>query len=253
MRKLMIAGNWKMNKSPSEAVVLAENFDQKMIKDLRVEVVIAPTLLSLPVVVQKLKNNNSNIRVYAQNCYFKDEGAYTGEVSAKMLKSERVDGVIIGHSERRQIFNESNFLVNEKVKAAINVGLQVILCVGETLIEREEHHVESVIAEQLLEGLAGINDLSSLVIAYEPVWAIGTGKTATPDQAEEVHQFIRKFISDRFNGEMADKCRILYGGSVKASNANELLAKPNIDGALIGGASLKEEEFLSIIDIASRL
>ncbi len=248
----MIAGNWKMNKSPREAVVLAEKINMQLSKDLNVEVVIAPTLLSLPGVIQRLATNKA-LKIYAQNCYCKDEGAYTGEVSAKMLKAAAVEGVIIGHSERRSIFKETNALINEKIKAALNHQLSVIFCLGETLAERENGQFKAVIKEQLLEGLSGIESLASVVIAYEPVWAIGTGKTATPNQAEEAHQLIRALLAERFNEAEADQVRILYGGSVNANNARQLLTQPNIDGALIGGASLKEDEFLSIIKTGNQL
>ena len=193
----------------------------------------------------------SEVQLVAQNCHYENDGAFTGEVSARMILAVGCSSVIIGHSERRQYFGETNATVNLRVKKALSEGLKVILCVGETLAEREGGVMETVISSQVREGLEGISDISAIVIAYEPVWAIGTGKTATSAQAEEVHLFIRTLISELYGPTAAEKLRIQYGGSVKPSNAAELFAMPNIDGGLIGGASLDAADFVAIVKAAS--
>lgn len=249
MRKKIVVGNWKMNNTIAESVELATAIAEKVGNGLmNCEVGIAPAFTALSEVGKVI--DWSDIRLAAQNCHFEDEGAYTGEVSAKMLFSVGCSQVILGHSERRQLFGETNGVVNRKVKKALAENLGVILCVGETLEEREAGVTESVITIQVTEGLAGVSDISTLVIAYEPVWAIGTGKTATSAQAEEVHASIRATVAGLYGQNVADHLRIQYGGSVKPSNAAELFAMPNIDGGLIGGASLKVEDFLAIVQAA---
>ena len=195
--------------------------------------------------------DGSEIQLVAQNCHYENDGAYTGEVSARMLNAAGCASVIIGHSERRQYFGETNATVNLRVKKALSEGLNVILCVGETLAERESGVTDAVVSSQVREGLAGISDISSIVIAYEPVWAIGTGKTASSAQAEEVHFLIRTIITELYGDIAAEALRIQYGGSVKPSNAAELFSMPNIDGGLIGGASLNATDFAAIVKAAS--
>jgi len=260
MRIPIIAGNWKMNKTVEEGVALAQTLHQELknnreIKKLEVtlEIIIAPTFTSLRKIAETLKD--SFISVCAQDMFWEDDGAFTGEVSAPLLKNAGVKYVIIGHSERRQLFQEVDEAVNKKIKASLKHGLIPIFCIGETLVERDAGKVEEVITNQLFGGLADItqNDITKIVIAYEPVWAIGTGKTATPEQAEEVHVLIRKLLTNKFGKTHADTIRILYGGSVKPSNIKALLSKPNIDGALVGGASLKAEDFVGIVKNATEL
>ena len=250
-RRKIIAGNWKMNKTQAEARVLVED----LLKDLgrfdAAEIVLCPPYTALAAVSEKLSSpaNASNIRLGAQNLHEAPNGAFTGGISAGMLRELYVRYVIVGHSERRLYFKEDNFLINRKTKAALAAELKPIVCVGETLPEREAGAWKSVLEMQLLESLNGVpeTDLANVTLAYEPVWAIGTGKTATPAQAEEAHQWIRHIVSDRFTPAAADKIRIQYGGSVKAENAKELLSQPNIDGALVGGASLDARGFTGII------
>jgi len=238
MRKKLIAGNWKMNKTVEEAVELV-----KAIKvSEKVDILVCPPFTALDA-VSKLKK----VDVGAQNMYFEDSGAYTGEISPLMIK-ELCSYVIIGHSERRAYFGEDNSIINSKIKKALEHKLKVIVCVGEKLEEREAGKMEEVVEDHVKGALEGIDDLKEVVIAYEPVWAIGTGKTATPLEAEEAHKFIRSLISEMYSDKVASKIRVLYGGSVKPSNAKELLSKEDIDGALIGGASLKAEDFNSIIE-----
>jgi triosephosphate isomerase len=233
----LIAGNWKMNKTVKEAMELVRAIHYGLPWPGEVDVVVAPPLTALHSVAEFLKN--SYIGVAAQNIHWEGAGAYTGEVSAPFVKEAGADFVIIGHSERRQHFGETDQAVNKKIKAALKIGLTPIFCVGETLNEREAGRVNEVIERQITAGLDGItaSEMAGIVIAYEPVWAIGTGKTATPDEANEVHAVIKKLISTR----------IIYGGSVNAKNAKELLHMPNIDGALVGGASLKAEDFIEIV------
>jgi triosephosphate isomerase len=249
MRKPIIAGNWKMYKTPEQAKALAQKIraglDQAVLSGR--EVVLCPPFVDLTVVEEVVRG--SGIGLGAQNFYPKEEGAFTGEVSALMLKELGVTYVIIGHSERRQYFKEDDDFVNQKVIAALKNGLKPILCVGERLDEMEANLTEKRIETQLIGGLKNVSaeDISSLVVAYEPVWAIGTGKNATPQQAQDVHRFIRGWIAAKFGKELADRLRIQYGGSVKAENAVSLLTQPDIDGALIGGASLSADSFLAIV------
>jgi len=247
MRKIMIAGNWKMYKNVSEAVALVEGLKERVGDTGAVEVVVAPPFTALTAVHHALKG--SGIRLSAQNLYHETEGAYTGEVSPEMVRDTGCRYVILGHSERRRIFGESNETVNRKVRAALDVGLSPILCVGESLSEREEGKTMDVVGDQLRKGLAGVADqeMARIVIAYEPIWAIGTGKTATPEQANEVHSHIRNLLSEIYDTEVAARTRILYGGSVKPANARELMGCSDIDGALVGGASLTAESFAEIV------
>jgi len=242
-----IAGNWKMHKTLAEATALARDIRQGAATGRRAEVALAPPYTALAAVAQELAG--SDIRLAAQDAHWEKQGAYTGAISTLMLADVGCHYVIIGHSERRQHFGETNQTVNLKIKAVLAAGLKVILCVGETREERQAGHTIGRVEEQLREGLAGVSaGPESLVIAYEPVWAIGTGLTATPDQAQEVHAFIRQELS-RLLGD-GGPYRLQYGGSVTPANAAELLAQPDIDGALVGGASLKPELFLPIIAAA---
>ncbi|MEI8054606.1 MAG: triose-phosphate isomerase [bacterium] len=249
MRTPLIAGNWKMNKAIGEALDLAKALHHGLshADAAKLEVVVAPPYTALNKIAEFLKD--SFIGVSAQDLFWEDAGAFTGAISAPMIKDAGAEYVIIGHSERRQLFGETDSTVNKKVKAALKVGLIPIFCVGETLAEREAGKVNAVIGTQFSGGLADLTteDMKQVVIAYEPVWAIGTGKTATPGQAEEVHAMIRKMLVEKFGQAIADIVRLLYGGSVKPSNSKELLSEPNIDGALVGGASLKAEDFIGII------
>ncbi len=242
----LIAGNWKMNKTVEEAVSIVGELKSKVADIHDREVLVCPPYVSLVVMKELLKN--SKIKLGAQNMYYEKSGAFTGEISASMLKSAGCEYVIIGHSERRQLFGETNESVNKKMAAALANGLIPIVCVGETLEQRENNETFQVIEKQLKVGLAGLNqqDSSGIVIAYEPVWAIGTGKTATPQQAEEVHKFIRDTYSSMYGSESAESVRILYGGSVKSDNVSDIIKQPDIDGALVGGASLKADEFSKI-------
>ena len=251
MRRIVIAGNWKMNNNLEESQNLISKLVEGLSKDkMNCEVIICPPYTSLSLSANLIKG--SVVKLGAQNMYFEESGAFTGEISASMLKSTGCEYVILGHSERRSIFGEKDELINKKIKKALNSDLKPIFCVGETLAERESEVTNEIIKEQVYEGLNGLseNDLGKIIIAYEPVWAIGTGKTATPNQAQEVHQFIRKLISDKFSFAAADKIVIQYGGSVKPDNAKELLSQKDIDGALVGGACLKADSFLGIIKAA---
>ena len=249
MRKKIIAGNWKMNKTPSEAVALVGDIKEKA-AGASCDVVVCPTAICIPGVVEVLKG--SNVAVGAQNVHFKESGAYTGELATNMLTEAGVDYVIIGHSERRQYFGETDETVNARTKAALAAGLIPIVCVGESLTEREQGVTDDTVRRQTKIALLNVSveDAKKVVIAYEPVWAIGTGKTATSDQADEVCGMIRKTIEELYDANTADTIRIQYGGSMNAGNAAELLAKPNIDGGLIGGASLKAEDFSVIVAAA---
>ena len=239
-RKRIIAGNWKMNMTPSEAVKLVEELKPLVVND-DVDVVYCVPAIDIVPVVEAVKG--TNVQVGAENFYIEDKGAYTGEISAPMLVDAGVKYVIIGHSERREYFKEDDAFLNKKVKKAIACGLTPILCCGETLEQREMGVTMDWIRLQIKSDLAGVaaDDVKNLVIAYEPIWAIGTGKTATSDQAEEVCKGIRELIAEVYDTDTAEAVRIQYGGSMNAGNAKELLAKPNIDGGLIGGASLKAE------------
>lgn len=249
----MIAGNWKMYKDIDEAVELANGIKRGTFDVENVEVVICPPFIDLSEVGEMLIE--TNIALGAQNCFWEKEGAFTGEVSAGMLKSVGCRYVIIGHSERRKYFNETDETVNRRIKAAIEGGLWPIVCVGETLEERETGKTMDVVKRQVKAGLGGFDEtyLDKLVIAYEPVWAIGTGKTATPFQAQEVHGMIRTLLCEVFSDDFSNSRRILYGGSVKKDNIRELMAQKDIDGALVGGASLVADSFLSMIRTTSEL
>lgn len=246
MRTKMIAGNWKMNKNIIEAVDLASRI-KKFLKNVKeTEIVICPPFVALSEVAKIIKG--TNISLGAQNMHEEEAGAFTGEVSADMLKG-LCKFVIIGHSERRQHFNETDKNVNKKIKLALTKGLRPIVCVGETLEQRNERKTEDVIEKQVIKGLDGLGklDMMKITIAYEPVWAIGTGKTAMPEQAQMVHSTIRKILIKLFGIDVASKVRILYGGSVKPENAKELMQADNIDGALVGGASLSADDFAKIV------
>ncbi len=249
MRKKIIAGNWKMNKTPSEAVALVNEIKEKVV-GAECDVVVCPTAVCIPGVIDAAKN--SNICVGAQNVHFKESGAYTGELAGNMLKEIGVKYVIIGHSERRQYFGETDETVNARTIAAIAAGLVPIVCVGESLTEREQGITDDTVRRQTKIAFLGIDgkDAENIVIAYEPVWAIGTGKTATAEQADEVCGIIRETIKGLYGSSVSEKIRIQYGGSMNAANAEELLSKPNIDGGLIGGASLKAEDFSVIVAAA---
>lgn len=252
MRKKFIAGNWKMNLTPKES----EKFLKELVpvlKEVKSDVVLCVPFVDLA--VAKLITTGTNIKIGAQNCHFEEAGAFTGEISAKMLNSMNVDYVILGHSERRAYFAETDEMINKKVKAAVKQNLKVILCVGETLDQRESNVTNDVIKNQVYKALQGIEkcDLKNIIIAYEPVWAIGTGKTATSDLAEEVCKYIRNLIKNLYNVEISDNIIILYGGSMNAKNAEELLSQEDIDGGLIGGASLKVVDFSEIVNIADKI
>lgn len=246
-RRPLIAGNWKMYKTAGEAAETAQQLVRYVGTVTDVDVMIAPTFVALPAVYAAIKN--SPIALGAQNLYWEEQGAYTGEISAPMLKSVGCRYCIIGHSERRQYFGETDETVNKKIRAAIKTGLQPVFCVGETEKERESGQTLSILDKQVKKGLEGLvsEQLDALIIAYEPVWAIGTGKTATEDQAQEVHRFIRSLVKNNFGQALSDSIRILYGGSVKPGNIAGLMAMPDIDGALVGGASLSAESFSQII------
>lgn len=249
MRKKIIAGNWKMNKTPSEAKALIAEMRDK-VAGAACDVVICPTAVCIPAAAEAAEG--SNIQIGAQNVHFAESGAYTGEVSADMLSEVGVKYVIVGHSERRQYFGETDETVNMRAKAAILKGITPIICVGESLTEREQGVTDDIVRRQTKIAFLGISaeQAESAVIAYEPVWAIGTGKTATAEQADEVCGIIRETIKELYGSSVSDKIRIQYGGSMNAKNAAELLSKPNIDGGLIGGASLKAEDFSVIVGAA---
>ena len=251
MKKFLIAGNWKMNKTRAEAVQFAEELKAKNLANAKDVCVLAPftALADLGCALE-----GSGIGFGAQNVHFKESGAYTGEVSVPMLMDLGVDYCVIGHSERREYFAETDETVNLKLKALLEAGITPILCVGESLEVREEGTAQTFVAGQVVADFEGIGpaDAAKIVIAYEPIWAIGTGKTATPEQAQEVHAFVRKMLAEIL-GPVADKIRILYGGSMKPSNAKELLEKPDINGGLIGGASLKADDFAAIAEAAASL
>ena len=252
MRKPIIAANWKMNIGPQEAEDFLSTFAGKLdnITD-EADVVIAPPFVSIPAAVGAL-HSNSAVSIAAQNVSEHDNGAFTGEISTMMLKELFVRYVIIGHSERRTIYGETNAIINAKIKKARAANLKPIFCIGETLAEREAGKLEDVLRSQITEGLAGVDekDMKETVVAYEPVWAIGTGVVATVEQAQDAHAFVRSVIADIYSDEIADKIRIQYGGSMKAGNAGELLAQPDIDGGLVGGASLEPQSFLDLIRAA---
>lgn len=249
-RNAIIAGNWKMNNTAKEGVALV-NALKPLVKDASCEVVVCVPAIDIPAVAEALEG--SNIALGAQNVHYAERGAYTGEISAEMLKEYGVKYVIIGHSERRQYFGETDETVNKRTRAALSAGLKPIVCVGELLWERECGITEEVIARQIKLDFFGISkdELLSCIIAYEPVWAIGTGKTATAEQAEEVCAFIRATLAKLYDSETAEAVTVQYGGSMNAANAAELLSKPDVDGGLIGGASLKANDFSVIVGAAT--
>ncbi len=242
-----IAGNWKMNKTVREAIDLVRELKNAISGVIEVEVAVAPPYTALYAVRRELEG--TPIRLAAQNLYWEEKGAFTGEVSSLLLKEVGCHYVIVGHSERRQFFGETDETVNRRIKAGLAQGLKVIFCIGETLKEREDGKTFSVIERQIEGGLKGWDgeELGNIVIAYEPVWAIGTGKTATPEQAEEAHRFIRGKVEKLFSRKASEEIRIQYGGSVTPENIRGLMSQPNIDGALVGGASLKAESFSKIV------
>lgn len=249
LRKTVIAGNWKMNKTPSETTTFVSELKDK-VSGADCEVVICVPFVDLQNAIAAAKG--TNIKVGAENLHYEKSGAFTGEVSADMLKDLGVEYVVIGHSERRQYFNETNLSVNKKVIAALEAGLKPIVCVGELLEEREQGITEEVVSLQTKIALMGVSssDMKNIIIAYEPVWAIGTGKTASAEQADEVCGIIRGVISKLYNNDVAESTTIQYGGSMNAKNASELLGKYHVDGGLIGGASLKSEDFSIIVSAA---
>jgi triosephosphate isomerase len=247
MRIPFIAGNWKMFKTVQEAVIFAKEL-RSIVKDVTdVEIVIAPTFLAVHAVAEALRN--ANVGVAAQDLYWEKEGAFTGEVSAPMIKEAGAGFVILGHSERRRLFGETDTSVNRKLVSAIAAGLAPIVCVGETLEEREGDQTLAVLDRQVKEGLDGLTaeQVAELVVAYEPVWAIGTGRVATAAQAEEAHAHIRARLRQWFGADAADRCHVIYGGSVKPDNIAELISEPDVDGALVGGASLDVRGFSDIV------
>ncbi len=251
-RKKIVAANWKMNVTQSEAAAFVETFLREIGDSAEVEVVLVPPFTAIAKVVEVL-HDAANVKVGAQNMYWEKSGAFTGEISAAMLRDLFVRYVVLGHSERRQLLGETNEIVNRKVRAAHEAGLRPILCIGETLEERERGDVEKILGTQLRGSLANVaaKDLNDTVVAYEPVWAIGTGKTATSAQAQEVHAFVRQTLTEISDQTTAGKMRIQYGGSVKPDNARELMSQPDIDGALVGGASLDPRSFAQIVKAAA--
>ncbi len=248
MRKPILAGNWKMYKTSQEAKVLIEGLASRVGKLNDREVIVCPPFTSLAIAAESIKG--SNLKLGAQNMYWEDKGAFTGEIAPGMLKDIGCLYVIIGHSERRQYFNETDAAVNKKMKKAFQSGLLPIVCIGETLVERESNKTLQVLERQIHEGISGLSqeEAKKLVVAYEPVWAIGTGKTASPQQAEEAHKFIRQKLAEIYTPAIAEEIRILYGGSVKPENSKELMGQADIDGALVGGASLEAETFSKIVN-----
>lgn len=244
MRKPLLAGNWKMNTNLQESLQLAADLNKLVGQVHDRDILVCPPFTALNSVADALRE--SVIMVGGQDLHWEGKGAFTGEVSAQMLKSVGASYVLIGHSERRQYFGETNETVNKKLAAALEHNLLPIVCVGETLAQREKNETLTVIEKQIKDGLA-TRDSRHVTIAYEPVWAIGTGKTATPEQAQEVHAYIRKLLADLFGKDAAEEIRILYGGSVTPENIKELMAKPDIDGGLVGGASLKADSFAKIV------
>jgi len=249
MRKQIVAGNWKMNTNIAEGISLALNLRELESQfNNNVEVIVIPPFTHITEITNAL--SDTNIKIGAQNCAAEEKGAYTGEVSAEMIASLEANYVTIGHSERRAYYGETNQILNKKVKLALRNDLTPIYCCGEKLEEREVKNHFDVVRTQISEGLfdLGNEDFSKIVIAYEPVWAIGTGVTASPEQAQEIHKYIREIIAEKYGSETAEKISILYGGSVKPSNANEIFSKADVDGGLIGGAALKAEDFMGIIN-----
>ena len=247
VRRPIVAGNWKMNLLVGDALSLVEELKRLLADAPDVEIVICPPYTALYPVGQAIEG--SAIALGGQDCYLVEKGAYTGEISPYMLKDAGCTWTIVGHSERRRHFNETDEFLNSKLKFALSSGLKVIFCVGETLEERENGEMDEVLRRQVGKGLGGLDeaDFERLVIAYEPVWAIGTGLTASPDQAEEAHGFVRALVREQFDESVSDGLRIQYGGSVKPENVDELMEKENVDGALVGGASLKPDSFAAIV------
>lgn len=250
-RKPIIAANWKMNLAPSEARTFLDSFLAKFPEATAADIVIGPSFVSLPVAAE-LAGPNPAVAVAAQNMSHEASGAFTGETSAAMLQDLAIDYVILGHSERRSLYGEDDAVINKKVHAALGAGIQPILCIGESLDQREGGQLESVLAGQLEGSLAGVTteQMAEVVIAYEPVWAIGTGVTATPEQAQETQAYVRGVLAKQFGDEVAAATRIQYGGSVKPGNAAELIGQPDIDGFLVGGASLDPGSFAEIVEAA---
>ena len=249
MRKPVIAGNWKMYKTIGQSVDTALTLKPLVANANHCEVVLAPVFTAIKTVADRLEG--SNIHIAGQNCSSEvKEGAHTGEVLAMMLRDAGAKYVIVGHSERRQFYGETDTMVNRKVAAGLSAGLTVIMCVGETLAQRDQGSAQNVVAGQLSGGLAGLtaSDLDRIILAYEPVWAIGTGRTATPEQAQEMHAFIRRVFAERHSSDRAAELRILYGGSVKPDNIRGLMSQQDIDGALVGGASLEAKSFAEIVN-----
>ncbi len=250
-RRLFIAGNWKMNKGPAEADQLARALKAGLADNTAVDVAVAPPALSIPAVAARLQH--TGIQVAGQNIHSQTSGAFTGELAGEWLRQLGCTHVILGHSERRHVFGESDTFIGEKVHAAFRAGLLPILCIGETLEQRDGGEVETVLQRQLSSGLAGLeaDQVASVTLAYEPVWAIGTGRTATPDQAQEAHAFVRGWLASHYPAYVSAQLRIQYGGSVKPRNAADLMAQPDVDGALVGGAALKADSFVGIIEAVS--
>ncbi len=253
MRKKIVAANWKMNMTQAEAAAFVETFLREIGDSSGVEIVIVPPFTSLAKVSEAL-HNTPNVKLGAQNMYWEKSGAFTGEISAAMLRDLFVRYVVLGHSERRQLLGETDEIVNRKVRAAQEAGLRPIVCIGESLEQRERGEVEKVLDSQLRGSLADLSarDLRETVIAYEPVWAIGTGKTASTEQAQEAHAFVRRTLAQIADESTAEKISIQYGGSVKPENARSLMTQPDIDGALVGGASLDPRSFAQIVQAAQR-
>jgi len=249
MRKPVIAGNWKMYKTVADSIATAQELKPLVANANHCEVVIAPVFTALKSVASRLEG--SNVQIAGQNCAAEQkEGAFTGEVAAFMVRDAGCSHVIVGHSERRQYYFDSDDIVSRKTQAGLAADLTVIVCVGETLEQRDQGNAESVVRNQLVGGLSGLtaSDLDRIIVAYEPVWAIGTGRTATPEQAQEMHAFIRRVFAERHSPAAAAALRVLYGGSVKPDNIAGLMKQPDIDGALVGGASLKAESFAEIVN-----
>src|SRR5574343_915524 len=248
MRQKIVAGNWKMNKNAEETEDLLNDLIDKLPQDVDAQIIVAPTFINLASAVDHLEF--TNIAVAAQNMHQNENGAYTGEISADMLKSIGVNIVILGHSERRAYFHETDTILAQKVTTALKHDMTVIFCFGEELKDRQNNQHFNVVENQLRDGLFHIenNDWEKIILAYEPVWAIGTGETASPEQAQEMHEFIRATVRKQYGNEVADNIAILYGGSVKPDNAREIFSKPDVDGGLIGGASLQANDFIGIIN-----
>lgn len=248
MRRPLVAGNWKMNTNAESGRSLAAAVGEAARANPSVDVLVAPPAPYLTAIKEAA---GDGVHIAAQNVYFEDDGAYTGEVSVAMLKDLGCDSVLIGHSERRHVLGETDEMLNKKVRKSLDAGLPVILCVGELLEDRKAGKTNAVLDQQMNDALDGVDSLEHVTIAYEPVWAIGTGETASPQQAEDAHRHLRDWVAQRYSGDAAESVRILYGGSVKPNNAAELIGQENVDGALVGGASLKPDLFVPIIQAAA--